>query len=223
MCGRKFSHEELTWAEYREVLEIIQPAPDTNFQPNYNICPTQKVPVCAFVDGQRILRQMHWGLVPTWAKDTKYAAKMINARSETLTEKPSFRPLLQNNRCIIMVSGFYEWERSGKQKTPYKVERKDKAPMMLGGLWTHNSVLGMDSYSIITTVAPPEFEHIHHRAPVIIEREQVASWLDGGWERAAPLAQTYAGSISAVEVSSAVNSNRNNDPELLEPVPSKLL
>ena len=223
MCGRKYSDEELTWADYKEMLEIIQPPPDTNFQPNYNICPTQKVPVCAVIDGQRVLKQMHWGLLPPWAKDTKYAAKMINARSETLSEKPSFKPLLDRNRCIIVVSGFYEWYRDGKSKIPYKVERGDQKPMMLGGLWTHNRNLEMDSYTVITTVAPPEFEHIHHRAPVIVEPDEVATWLTENWENAKIIAAPYQNSMIATEVSSVVNSNRNNGPELLEPAPPKLL
>jgi putative SOS response-associated peptidase YedK len=223
MCGRKFSHEELTWADYRDMLQIIQPPPDTNFQPNYNICPTQKQSVCLIENGQRVLHQMHWGLVPQWAKDTKFAAKMINARAETLTEKPSFRPLVQNNRCIIMVSGFYEWERQGRQKTPYKVERGDKSPMMLGGLWTHNNTLNITSYSVITTAAPPEFEHIHHRAPVIIDPDKISSWLDDDWSRARQNTQPYAGKLVTTEIGSAVNNIRNNGPELLEPAPSKLL
>ncbi len=223
MCGRKFSHEELTWADYRDMLQIIQSPPDTNFQPNYNICPTQKVPVCLTTNGQRVLRKMHWGLVPQWAKDTKFAAKMINARSETLTEKPSFRPLVNKNRCIIMVSGFYEWERIGKHKTPYKVEGGDKAPMMLGGLWTSNDKLELDSYSVITTAAPKGFEHIHHRAPVIIDPEQVASWLDNDWFEAKQIAQPFAGRLSAVEINAAVNSNRNNSLQLLEPAPARLI
>ena len=223
MCGRKYSKEELTWAEYREMLGIIQAPPNTNFQPNYNICPTQQVPVCLTADGDRILKLMHWGLLPPWAKDTKYAAKMINARAETVAEKPSFKQLLERNRCIIMVSGFYEWERSGKTKVPYKVERGDGQPMMLGGLWTHNSNLGMDSYSLITTAASPEFNKIHHRMPVVIDPENIEKWLESGWNEARTFADTYAGPIVKTEISSAVNSNRNNGPALLEPAPAKLL
>jgi len=223
MCGRKYSKEELTWADYREMLEIIQPSSDTNFEPNYNICPTQKVPVCTMINGQRQLRSMHWGLLPPWAKDTKYAAKMINARAETITEKPSFKSLVKNNRCIIIVSGFYEWRRTGKQKTPFKVERGDKKPMMLGGLWTQNNNLKMNSYSVITTKAPQGFEHIHHRTPVIIDPNETHIWLEGNWKNAQLIASTYLGKMAMTEISDAVNSNRNNGPELLEPAPPKLL
>lgn len=223
MCGRKFSHEELTWADYRDMLQIVQAPPETNFQPNYNICPTQKVPVCATIDGQRVLKPMHWGLIPQWAKDTKFAAKMTNARSETLTEKPSFRPLVHKNRCIILVSGFYEWQRSGKQKTPYKVERADKAPMMLAGLWTYNDALDIDSYSVITTAAPKDFTQIHHRAPVIVDPDKVDLWLESGWEQSQNLTCPYQGGLLTTEIDAAVNNARNNDSKLLEPAPERLL
>lgn len=223
MCGRKFSSEELTWADYRDMLQIIQPPPDTNFEPNYNICPTQKLLVCVSLGGGRFLRQMHWGLIPSWAKDTKYAAKMINARAETLSEKPSFRNLVNHNRCIIVVSGFYEWHRQGGHKTPYKVERSDRAPMMLGGLWTHNDRLDIDSYSIVTTTAPLRFQQIHHRAPVIIESDQISAWLESDWSSAKHIAVAYGGALTTTEIGSAVNSNKNNGPQLLDPAAPKLL
>tara|TARA_R110000824_G_scaffold99883_5_gene237479 strand:- start:15538 stop:16200 length:663 start_codon:yes stop_codon:yes gene_type:complete len=218
MCGRKFSHEELTWAEYRDILAIVQPPPNSNFQPNYNICPTQMVPVCVNRAGQRLLQPMQWGLVPHWAKDTKYAARMINARTETLEEKPSFKPLLGKHRCIIPVSGFYEWQRHGQTKTPYKVERSDHQTMLLAGLWTHNDQLDIDSYAVITTAAPANFAAIHDRAPAILEQSDIDTWLESDWDEAGNLAVPYRGDLSAVQISDAVNSNRNNGPQLLEPI-----
>ncbi|ASK87321.1 SOS response-associated peptidase [Sphingorhabdus sp. SMR4y] len=218
MCGRKFSHEELTWAEYRDILAIVQPPPASNFQPNYNICPTQRVPVCVNRAGTRSLEPMHWGLVPHWAKDRKFAANMINARAETLTEKPSFKPLLDENRCIIMVSGFYEWQRAGQTKTPYKVERSDRQPMLLAGLWTHNDRLDIDSYAVITTAAPPAFAPIHDRAPAILEQTDIDAWMDGSWNEAEKLAKPFRNGLQTTRVSSRVNSNRNNDPQLIEPI-----
>lgn len=218
MCGRKFSHEELTWAEYRDILAIVQPPPNSNFQPNYNICPTQQVPVCVNREGQRSLELLNWGLLPAWAKDTKYAAKMINARAETLEEKPSFKPLLERNRCIIMVSGFYEWQREGQRKTPYKVERSDKESMLLAGLWTRNDHLDINSYTVITTAAAASFAPIHDRSPVILERTDIDAWLDSAWDEAKNLATTYQENLSAIQISDAVNSNRNNGRHLLDPV-----
>lgn len=218
MCGRKFSHEELTWAEYRDILAIVQPPPNSNFQPNYNICPTQQVPVCINREGQRSLELLNWGLLPSWAKETKYAAKMINARAETLTEKPSFKPLLEKNRCIIMVSGFYEWQRERQRKIPYKVERSDKEPMLLAGLWTRNDYLDINSYTVITTAAAASFAPIHDRSPVILERTDINIWLDGAWDEARNFATTYQGNLSAIRISDAVNSNRNNGRHLLDPL-----
>jgi putative SOS response-associated peptidase YedK len=218
MCGRKFSHEELAWAEYRDILAIVQPPPNSNFQPNYNICPTQQVPVCINREGQRSLELLNWGLLPAWAKDTKYAAKMINARAETLTEKPSFKPLLEKNRCIIMVSGFYEWQRERQRKIPYKVERSDKEPMLLAGLWTRNDYLDINSYTVITTAAAASFAPIHDRSLVILERTDIDTWLDGAWDEARKLATTYQGNLSAIRISDAVNSNRNNGRHLLDPL-----
>ncbi len=218
MCGRKFSHEELTWAEYRDILAIVQPAPESNFQPNYNICPTQRVPVCVARDGSRRLELMHWGLVPHWARDRKFAAKMINARAETLAEKPSFKPLLAERRCIIMVSGFYEWQRAGAEKIPYKVERSDQQPMLLAGLWTHNDRLDINSYAVITTAAPPAFAPIHDRAPAILEQADIDTWMDGGWKEAETLAKSFQGELATTRISSLVNSIRNNGPELLQPI-----
>ena len=218
MCGRKFSHEELTWAEYRDILAIVEPPPNSNFQPNYNICPTDEVPVCINRGGRRRLELLRWGLLPPWAKDTKYAAKMINARAETLEEKPSFSPLLAKNRCIVMVSGFYEWQRAGRTKTPYKVERADKTPMLLAGLWTRNDRLNINSYAVITTPAPASFAAIHDRTPAILERADIDNWLESDWSKARGLAATFQGSLTTTRISDTVNSNRNNGPALLDPV-----
>lgn len=222
MCGRKFNQEDLSWADYREIFNIVQPAPPSNFEPNYNICPTQLVPICINRDGERQIVPMHWGLVPHWAKDKKFAANMINARAETLAEKPAFRSLLAAHRCIILTSGFYEWQREHadgrKNKIPYKVMREDGRPMLLAGLWTENSALAVQSYAVITTDAPPAFAAIHHRAPAMLEPEQIATWLEGSWAEAQPLTQPYQGRLTSTMISSAVNSNRNNGPQLLTPV-----
>lgn len=217
MCGRKFSHEDLTWSEYREILEIIKPPPHTNFEPNYNICPTQKVPVCLTYKDDRRLEMLNWGLVPSSAKDRKFAANMINARAETIAKKPAFQPLLNKRRCIIMVSGFYEWQRQANSKTPYKVERPDGRPMLIAGLWTHNQKLSLNSYTIITTAAPDRFSAIHHRCPILLEQSQISIWLEGEWSEASKLVNTYQGPLQATRISNAVNSSRNNGPELLLP------
>lgn len=143
---------------------------------------------------------------------------MINARSETLAEKRSFQPLLDKRRCIVMVSGFYEWQRKGNSKVPYKVERQGGGPMLIAGLWTHNQKLGLNSYSVITTAAPEAFTSIHHRCPALLERSEISTWLEGEWSEANELITTYQGPLQATRISNAVNSNRNNGPDLLIPV-----
>lgn len=221
MCGRKFSDEHLTWTEYRNILSIVSPPP-TNFAPNYNIAPTQQVPVCRRTGHLRSLDLLHWGLVPHWAKDRKSAAKMINARAETLEEKPSFRGLLNRNRCIVIVSGFYEWHRKGKSSQPYKVEHDDHRPMLLAGLWTRNTALEIESYCIITTEATESFGAIHHRLPAILDRESIDVWLNDDWSAAKKLTETWSGDLKATPISSAVNKVANNGPSLLDPLPRNL-
>lgn len=232
MCGRKYADEDLNWAEYREALSIISPAPQDNFPPHYNIAPTMDVPVgLSRTDesGQRYrtLERMRWGLVPHWAKELRIGAKMINARSETLTEKPSFAPLVKSGRCIIPVSGFYEWQRKGSGKSAsrqaYKIARSDGRPMLFGGLWTAHPGFEIHSYSVITTAATPEFESIHHRLPLILEQESVDCWLDGEWDDAKNLIHPALADITPVKISSDVGNVRNNYPELLQPVAQESL
>ena len=232
MCGRKYADEDLNWAEYREALSIISPAPQDNFPPNYNIAPTMEVPVGFSRSDEkgrrhRVLERMRWGLIPHWAKDQKIGAKMINARSETLAEKPSFAPLIKANRCIIPVSGFYEWQRSGSGKSAakqaYKIARSDGKPMLFGGLWTAHPGFEIRSYTVITTAATPAFQSIHHRLPLILEQDAVDCWLEGDWDDAKSLIHPVEADISPVKISNDVGNVRNNSPELLNPLPQDSL
>lgn len=216
MCGRKYASEELTWAEYHDMLNIVQPT--SNLQPNYNIAPTHIMPVAIWESGQTVLKPMQWGLIPTWAKDSSRSYAMTNARAETLTEKPSFKNLLRSCRCAVLVSGFYEWQREGKSKQAHKVQRRDGKPMILAGLWADNPVLETTTYTIITTAATPEFEPIHHRLPAMIEPDQLSRWLLGSWNDASAMVQPYDGAIDAIPVSNDVGNVRNNHPELLAPL-----
>ncbi|GAB5483073.1 MAG: SOS response-associated peptidase [Parasphingorhabdus sp.] len=221
MCGRKYASEELTWAEYREILNIIPDQP-SNLAPNYNIAPTHQVLAFRKNAEEVRLSPLHWGLVPHWAKDAKKAGSMINARSETLEEKPSFRPLLKSRRCAVLVSGFYEWQRglgsTGKDKQAHKVERGDGRPMLLAGLWTRNDALNLESYTIVTTAATPDFAALHHRLPAILEPDQLDLWLTGEWDAARDLLTPYAGALNTAAISNAVGNVRNNGPELLKPI-----
>ena len=153
--------------------------------PNFNVAPTTLVYVLHRQDGGRVLDAMSWGLVPSWSKDKTRAASMINARSETLTEKPSFRNLVSEHRCVLPIHGFYEWQNvPSEMKKPRKqahyISRVDERPMTLAGLWTiwkqpDSSLLR--TCTIITTEANEKLSPIHHRMPVILERDSVEIWL----------------------------------------------
>ena len=182
MCGRFNSI-----ASGRDFAKIY----DADFigielQPNHNVAPVSKIYVLTQQASQKIIDVMIWGLVPSWSKDKTRSASMINARSETLTEKPSFRNLLSKNRCVIPILGFYEWKvLPGEGKKPIKqahyISRSDGQVMTVAGLWTtwkdvDNSLL--QTCTIITVEATNKLAEIHHRMPVILERENVDSWLD---------------------------------------------
>ena len=153
--------------------------------PNFNVAPTTLVYVLHRQDGERVLDAMSWGLVPSWSKDKTRAASMINARSETLTEKPSFRNLVSEHRCVLPIQGFYEWqnlpsETKKPKKQAHYISRVDERPMTLAGLWTiwkqpDSSLLR--TCTIITTEANEKLSPIHHRMPVILERDSVEIWL----------------------------------------------
>ena len=152
---------------------------------NFNVAPTTLVYVLHRQDVGRVLDVMSWGLIPSWSKDKTRAASMINARSETLTEKPSFRNLVSEHRCILPIQGFYEWQNlASETKKPKKqahyITRVDEQPMTLAGLWTiwkqpDSSLLR--TCTIITTEANETLSPIHHRMPVILERDSVDIWL----------------------------------------------
>lgn len=215
MCGRKYASEELTWAEYREALDITGTPPNTNFQPNYNIAPTHIVPVAIWQNGRHVLVPLQWGLIPTWQKDWSRNYTMTNARAETVEEKPSFRNLLKSCRCAVLVSGFYEWKRAGKTKQAHRIQRADGEPMILAGLWADNEYLETTTYTLITTDATSAFEKVHNRLPAIIEPDQVKTWLHGSWNDAKHMTRPYQGPLNIAPVSNEVGNVRNNYPELL--------
>ncbi len=174
-------------------------------QSNHNVAPTALVYVLRQADAKRVVDAMTWGLVPSWSKDKVRAASMINARSETLTEKPSFRNLLAKHRCVIPVQGFYEWQELpsdvGKpRKQAHYISRLDNDVMTLAGLWTTwkqpDDAL-LQTCTIITTGANQKLAKVHHRMPVILERDDVETWLDESV--AAPLHLLRAASDDFVE------------------------
>jgi len=199
-------------------------AANLSFAPRYNIAPSQQVLTVLGAEERRggFLR---WGLIPSWAKDPSMGDRMINARAETVAEKPSFRRALQKRRCLVLADGFYEWRKEGKKKTPLYITLKSRAPFGFAGLWeTWKSAEGapIHSCTIITTTPNALMESIHNRMPVILPREAEAAWLDRSLEdpaRLLPFLVPYsAENMDAYAVSSAVNSPRNDSPSCIEPM-----
>ena len=187
---------------------------------NHNTAPTQPW-VIAHTDQEGIvLETALWGLVPSWSKDPSMASKMINARSETVTEKPSFRNLVRGNRAVVPVSGFYEWDRTdSRNKRPFFVPRADGRTMWVAGLWTASPALdGAHTFTMLTRESLDDLSGIHHRSPVQLEISDALSW---ACDPAAPLhlvTLVDPPRLAPYEVGRDVNSVRNNSPRLIEPV-----
>ena len=213
MCGRKTLTKDLR--SIIEELAIDEWENPKDYSPNYNIAPGQRSPIVIQED-QRIVKLMRWGLVPFWSKDESIGYKMINARSETLTEKPAYQGLISKHRCVVIADGYYEWKREGKRKIPYYIFSKGRGLLPMAGLWS--SWTGpegdtQNTYTVITTEARTTVRTIHHRMPVILNEDTYQNWLnteDVSVTDALFLLQPYAGDISNHPVSTLVNSPKNN-------------
>ena len=198
MSERKYCSEELTWSEYRKIPGLTK-TPAFTLEPNYNIVPSSMMPVVVLERGEPVVRPMQWGLIPTWAKDTNRSYAMAHARVETIEEKPSFKNLLKSCRCAVLVSGFYELKRAGNIRQTFKVERSDRSPIILAGLWADNPVFEMTTYSVITAPTNEQIAPVCKRRPVILELENLDLWLSGSWREAKSLTRQYEGSLSVIE------------------------
>jgi len=194
-----------------------------NLPPRYNIAPTQDVAGIRLAgdDGKPSFTLFRWGLIPSWAKDPSIGSRLINARAETIADKPAFRAAFRRRRCLIPADGFYEWEKrpdGGKQ--PWRVTLEGGVPFAFAGLW--EDWLGADGSEVetctmVTADAAPGIAHIHHRMPVILDPADHALWLRGTTDEAAALLHPYRGKLASYRVSTRVNSVRNDDATLLEP------
>lgn len=194
------------------------------FAPRFNIAPTQFLLAVRQGDKGRELARLRWGLVPSWAKDDKSAAKMINARSETVGEKPSFRNAFKKRRCLIPASGFYEWERSGKTKKPYYFQPR-QGLFAFAGIWESwqpPEGAALETCSMLTTGPNELMAPIHDRTPVLVAPEHYERWLDVEHhkpESLADLLQPFpADRMACHAVSVRVNNARNEGPDLVAPV-----
>ena len=194
---------------------------DFSYDPGYNIAPTESVITVRNVEG-REAAFMRWGLIPFWAKDPKIGARMINARAETVAEKPAFRNALKRRRCLVLADGYYEWQKTPVGKRPFRIVMRSGDPFAFAGLWEtwsdpQSNVV--PSCTIITTAANDFLAPIHDRMPVILPREKEERWLEPGVEDPASLTGILAPysyeALDAYEVSRLVNNARNVGPEVI--------
>lgn len=216
MCGR-FTLTEFSGFDERWGID------SSDLTPRYNIAPSQEVPVI-INDGKNHIEMFRWGLIPYWAKDPAIGSKMINARAESLEEKPSFKMCFQRQRCAILADGFYEWKKEGAIRRPYLITLNDRQPFLFAGLWdTWNSPKGelIHSCAIITITSNELMEPIHSRMPVILPRAFEQVWLSPNITESHLLREVLkpfpADQMTAYEVTPVVNSPKNDGPHCLEP------
>jgi putative SOS response-associated peptidase YedK len=194
-----------------------------NLPPRYNIAPTQDVAAVRLAGPARrpVFALFRWGLIPSWAKDVSVGSRMINARAETVTEKPAFRDAFRRRRCLIPADGFYEWEnRADGTKQPWRITLEGGVPFAFAGLWEHWTGADgseIESCAIVTTVAAESIARIHERMPVMLDPAAFAAWLGGTAAEAQALLHPYRGALASYPVGSRVNSVRNDDASLLDP------
>ncbi len=224
MCGRFTLRAPPSAIAEAFALFDVEP-----FTPRFNIAPTQPVAVvrAAPVDAgsPRQLAWLRWGLIPGWAEDPSVGNRMINARSETVADKPAFRAAVRRRRCLLAADGFFEWQRKGKQKQPFFVHFRDDRPFAFAGLWEtwegpDHSVI--ESCTLLTTEPNPLMQPIHNRMPVILPPEHYDPWLDPDLQKTdglLPLLRPYPGDeLEAYPVSTFVNSPTRDDPRCIAAV-----
>ena len=228
MCGRFTQTQSAKRIAQHFALHDLPP-----LEPRYNIAPTQPIPAVLQQGGDRHFTYLRWGLIPPWAKDLKMGARMINARSETAAEKPSFRHALRQRRCLIVADGFYEWKRTptGKQPhffylpDPQASEAGARQPFAFAGLWERWESPDGDwivSGTILTTAANPLLRPFHERMPVILRTESYDQWLDPGQSvtQVTPLLNPFAAAAMATyPVDPQVNSSQQDHLEILKRLP----
>ncbi|PRY21170.1 putative SOS response-associated peptidase YedK [Aliiruegeria haliotis] len=200
------------------------PSNDLPAGARYNVCPTTPLSVAVSEDGTRRLRAMRWGFIPHWYKAPNDGPLLINARAETVAEKPAFRAAIRRRRCLVAADGYYEWTRTtdGK-KLPWFIHGSEGLPVVMGGLWQDWERDGetVTTVAIVTCEAGNGLEEIHHRMPVILAPDDWSLWLGEAGKGAARLmVPAQPGALAWHRVDPAVNSNRAAGPDLIEPLPA---
>lgn len=224
MCGR------YTLNSANDEISLLFDIPELPLVPSrYNIAPTQEAAVVRVpASGEpRRLDLLKWGLIPYWAKEASIGNRMINARAESVAEKPAYRTSFKNKRCLIPADGFYEWKRMGKMKQPYLIHRQDGRPFAFAGLWSiwrdpEQGGRPVETFTILTTEANDLLRPLHDRMPVIVDREDFDLWLDpkvGDPEKLQPLLRPHAvDGFEAFPVSRVVNSPAHDGPDCIAPL-----
>ncbi|WP_009633080.1 SOS response-associated peptidase [Synechocystis sp. PCC 7509] len=218
MCGRFTLSQPIDAIASAFNLRQVPP-----LEPRYNIAPTQLVPAILQPSAQneKQLQMLRWGLIPSWAKEPNIGVKLINARAETVSEKPSFKAAFKRRRCLIVADGFYEWQRQEGKKQPYYFRLKNLQAFAFAGLWEHwlsPDAQTITSCTILTTEANDVLRPIHDRMPVIIDPKDYLLWLNPAiqTEQLLPLLRPYqADLMTSYAVSNKVNSPKNNTPECI--------
>jgi len=218
MCGR--TTYNLTWEQIVALYNLtLQKKAPTNLRPRFNVCPTTQIDTIVGQNGGRELQSMRWGLIPQWWKKSLKEFKLatFNARAETVAEKPMFRSAFKRNRCIIPVSGYYEWHTEGKEKQPYYFTAADGSPILsIAGLWDEwkdlDSGEAIKSCTMMITEPNKFVARIHDRMPVLLEPDQFTPWLSGiaGVEILKPASEDF---LKMLPVSKRVNSSRTSDED----------
>ena len=222
MCGR---YAFFSPAEAVKRVFALDDVPA--LEPRYNIAPTQDVAaVRTGEEGARTFAMLHWGLVPKWAKERAIGNRMINARSETLAEKPSFREAFKKRRCLVLADGWYEWQVAAGGKQPWFVRRKGAQPFAFAGLWErwNDPATGstLESCTIVTTIAAESIRKIHERMPVVLEETDWDRWTDTAFSDTGVLSELLTpcdpNTLEAWPVSREVNAPKNQGPGLIASV-----
>ena len=222
MCGRFARYSELD--SFVDLVDDFEFADVDSSPPSYNITPSQKSIIVALnAEGQRKPALLEWGLVPGWVSKTGLQ-RPINARSESMFEKPMFKRAASKRRCLILCDGFYEWGKTENGKQPYYFHRSDSRPFIMGGLWESNRRLNehsIYSFCVVTKQAPKTLSSVHHRMPLILDAEGINQWLDAEAQKnhiEECIEGVDGAGISYYAVSSFVNSPGNNTPQCFEPI-----
>jgi len=219
MCGRyTLATDGQTLANEFGVEDLA------GWEPRFNVAPSQAVAAIVRRDDELKAARLHWGLVPGWSKDKKSGARAINARAETVAEKPSFRAAFAKRRCLVLADGYYEWVKQGDHKQPYYIARDPGIPFAFAGLWerwVREDDPPYYSCSIVTCAASEDLAGLHHRMPVVLDRDHYSVWLDNDADRAAHLellGPAPVGTFVPYPVSTFVNAPANDTPHCIEPL-----